>query len=566
MPARLDFTNIFILAEIENPVEHWHSKQLRAEKNLACGSLRGGDESSYHSCSASFFFDSQEEFSYTSSQKKGFLINPSDLPFLIKDWFMDTPPDGLIVVCKRECETCAMITPVLAEISKAKSALTIYTQDDPTFPRDLQGVVDDTSLEASFHFNIEAVPTLIRIEGGKETDRIVGWNRAEWRSLTGINELGEGLPDYRPGCGSRSVEPEIEEKLAVRFGRIKINARRIELAPMEDEVETCFERGWTDGLPVVPPTESRVVRMLGGTTRKPDEVVGIIPPNRVECTVEKVAINAVMAGCKPEYLPVVLAAVEAACMDEFCLHGLLATTYFSSPVVIANGPITKAIGMNWGINALGQGNRANATIGRALQLVVRNVGGGRPGGVDRATLGNPGKYTFCFAEDEAGSPWEPLSVERGFPPGTSTVTLFAGDGVQAVVDQLSRTPESLARTFAMCLRTVAHPKIAMAADAMLVVSPEHGRVFHEAGWSKSMLKKELHFLLQIPVSELVRGTHGISEGLPAKMAEETVPKFRPNGLHIVRAGGAAGLFSAIIGGWLASGPRGSQAVTREIAS
>jgi hypothetical protein len=179
----------------------------------------------------------------------------------------------------------------------------------------------------------------------------------------------------------------------------------------------------------------------------------------------------------------VLAAVEAACTDEFNAHGLLATTYFSGPLVIVNGPVARAIGMNSGGNALGQGNRANATIGRALQLVIRNVGGGRPGEVDRATLGNPGKYTFCFAEDEAGSPWEPLAVERGVAPGTSAVTLFAAEGVRGVVDQLSRDPESLARTFAACLRTVAHPKLAMVWDAILVVSPEHGRVFREAGWS-----------------------------------------------------------------------------------
>ncbi|MBW1819245.1 MAG: thioredoxin, partial [Deltaproteobacteria bacterium] len=348
------------------------------------------------------------------------------------------------------------------------------------------------------------------------------------------------------------------------FGKVPLASRRIESPELEDDVETCFARGWTDGLPVVPPTEVRVVRMLQGTDRAPDEVVGVIPPNQAPCTVEKVAVNAVMAGCKPEYMPVVLAAVEASLIDDFCLHGLLATTYFSGPVVIVNGPVAEAIGMNSGINALGQGNRANGTIGRALQLVVRNVGGGRPGEIDRSTLGNPGKYTFCFAEDEAGSPWESLSVERGFPKGASTVTLFAGDGVQAVFDQLSRTPESLARTYALCLRNVAHPKIPMAADAMLVVSPEHGRVFSEAGWTKARLRGELDGLLQFPGAELVRGAGGIAEGVPEELKDATVPKFRPGGLHIVYAGGSAGLFSAIIGGWIAGGPRGSQSVTKEI--
>ncbi len=472
--------------------------------------------------------------------------------------------DGLTVVVKHDCPTCTLIEPVLKQLAASPIPLTIYTQDDPAFPAGIVNVVDDTSLEHSFHLDIEIVPTLIRSEGGKEVARTVGWSREQWQTTTGLEGLGEALPDYRPGCGSRSVEPGIAEELAIRFGDQKLNARRVAVAPLEDDVEACFERGWTDGLPVIPPIEGRVLRMLEGTTRAPHEVVGVIPPNQVECTVEKVAINAVMAGCKPEYMPVVLAALEAACIDEFCMHGLLATTYFSGPVVIVNGPIAKAIGMNSGVNALGQGNRANATIGRALQLVIRNVGGGQPGGVDRATLGNPGKYTFCFAEDEAGSPWEPLSVERGFAPGTSTVTLFAGDGVQGIFDQQSRTPESLARTFAACLRVVAHPKLALAADAFLVVSPEHGRVFREAGWSKTRLRQELDTLLQFPGSDLVRGVDGIAEGMPAQFGNTTVPKFRPGGLNIVHAGGTAGLFSAIIGGWVASGPTGSQSVTKEI--
>ena len=479
---------------------------------------------------------------------------------------MEQPGDGLILFCKKDCATCTMIVPVMKELRTGNRTLTIYTQDDPGFPDGLPGVINDTTLEHSYHFQIETVPTLILMEKGRETGRTVGWDREEWRAMTGIKGLGEGLPPFRPGCGSKNVEPGIAEELAVRFGGVHLASRRIASPPLEDDIETCFAHGWTDGLPVVPPTEVRVVRMLEGTKRSPDELVGIIPPNQAACTVEKAAINAVMAGCKPEYLPVVLAAVEAACLDEFCLHGLLATTYFSGPVVIVNGPISRAIGMNSGVNALGQGNRANATIGRALQLVVRNVGGGRPGEIDRATLGNPGKVTFCFAEDEAGSPWEPLSVERGFPEGASTVTLFAGDGVQAVVDQLSRTPESLARTFALCLRTVAHPKIPMAADAMLVVSPEHGRIFQQAGWTKSRLRQELDGLLQIPGKELVRGAQGIAEGIPEEMKELTLPKFRPGGLTLVHAGGTAGRFSAIIGGWLASGSRGSQPVTKEIRS
>jgi len=278
-----------------------------------------------------------------------------------------------------------------------------------------------------------------------------------------------------------------------------------------------------------------------------------------------VAINAVLAGARPEYLPVVLAAVEAACTDEFNIHGVLATTMPVGPVVVVNGPVARAIGMNSRGNALGQGNRANATIGRALQLVIRNVGGGRPGGVDRATQGNPGKYTFCFAEDEAGSPWEPLHVSRGFHAEDSTVTVFTGEGPRVILDQLSRTPESLVGSFAACLRTVAHPKIVFGIDAMLVVSPEHSRVFAEAGWDRAHLLDALGERLQIPGHEFVRGADGITEGMPEAFADATLPKFRDGGLLVVHVGGGAGLFSAIIGGWV-SGATGSDPVTRVIAT
>jgi hypothetical protein len=328
-------------------------------------------------------------------------------------------------------------------------------------------------------------------------------------------------------------------------------------------MEALYARGWTDGLPVVPPSEGRVLAMLEGTTRDPQEIVADVPPDLAPCSVEKVAINAVMAGCKPEYLPVVLAAVEAACTDAFNAHGLLATTMPTAPVLIVNGPIRRQLGMNAGGNVFGQGNRANSTIGRALQLVIRNVGGGRPGEVDRATFGNPGKVGFCFAEDEEESPWEPFSVSLGKPAGTNTVTLFPGEGPRSVVDQLSRDPESLARTFAVNLRTLHHPKLLMAFDVILAVGPEHSRVFREAGWSRKQLVDRLMELLQIPGKEVIRGAGGIAEGVPENLESATLPKFRPGGIHLVHCGGGAGLFSAIIGGWV-TGEMGSETVIQEI--
>jgi hypothetical protein len=401
----------------------------------------------------------------------------------------------------------------------------------------------------------------VKVEGGVEVDRTVGWSRPQWEKLTGVAPLGEDLPEYRPGCGSLTADPAVIERLAARSTGLR--SRRLELARLEDEHEAFFERGWTDGLPVVPPTPARVLRMLEGTSRAPDEVVAVVGPDFADCTVEKAAVNAVMAGCRPEYFPVVLASVEAASTDEFNMHGLLCTTWFTGPVVIVNGPIATEIGMNSGVNALGQGNRANATIGRALQLVVRNVGGGRPGEIDRATLGGPGKYTFCFAEDEANSPWEPLSVERGIAEGRSAVTLFAGSGPYGFADQRSREPESLARSMAWALAGVFHPKLALISDAVLVVSPEHARVFREAGWSKARLRERLVELLTRPGSEIVAGAGGCAEGMPEHLAGADIPKFLPEGLLIVHAGGTAGMFSAVIGGWV-RGDLGSFPVTREV--
>ena len=470
-------------------------------------------------------------------------------------------PEGLVAVVKRDCPTCVLVAPVLRDLA-ARETLTVYSQDDPAFPEDV-AAVDDTDLAVSFALEIETVPTLLRVESGRVIAHTEGWLRERWESLTGLSDLGPGLPDYRPGCGSRTHNPDIAAARAAAAGAERLRSRRVVIGDSEDEHEAMFERGWTDGLPVVPPTPERVARMLTGTTRDPGDVVAVIPPDLVECTVEKIAVNAVMAGCRPEYLPVVIAAVEAACTDEFNMHGLLCTTWFSGPLVVVNGPVAREIGMNSGVNALGQGNRANATIGRALQLVVRNVGGGRPGEVDRATLGQPGKYTFCFAEREHDSPWEPLHAERGFDPSASAVTLFAAEGVRGVVDQMSRAPESLARSFAACLATVAHPKLPVVWDAALVVSPEHARVFRDAAWSKARLREEIGSLLLLKGEDFVQGAGGIAEGMPAAWEHTILPKFRDGGLLILHAGGTAGMFSAIIGGW-ASGAIGSEPVTREV--
>ena len=470
------------------------------------------------------------------------------------------------LVVKKDCPTCALIEPVIKQLSDTfNNSLTIYVQDDPSFPESVADKIDDSSLEFSYKQNIEIVPTLIRSgDGLDEQARIFGWDKSQWQEFTGIENLGANLADFKPGCGSKTQDPGMTEILTLRFDTDLLQARKIELAESEDIMEACFERGWSDGLPLVPPTPLRVTRMLSSTDRSADEIVGSVPPDNRPCTIEKIAINAVMAGCKPDYLQVVIAALRAALKDEFCMHGLLCTTYFSTPVMIVNGPITKQIGMNSGVNALGQGNRANATIGRALQLIVRNVGGGIPGGIDRATLGNPGKYTFCFCEDESDAEWPSLSMDRGYTREDSVVNLFAGSGVQPFVDQQSRQPESLVKNLANSLRSVANTRSFGMADAIIVISPEHRRVLREGGWTKPNLKQALYDELKTPGADIIRGKDGIAEGMPEKFKDIMLNKFRDDGLHIVGAGGKAGMFSAIISGWLASGEKGSQMVSQQI--
>jgi hypothetical protein len=325
-----------------------------------------------------------------------------------------------------------------------------------------------------------------------------------------------------------------------------------------DAIEALYARGVTDGLPVVPPTRARVARALAASGRAADELVGLVPPNYGRATVEKIAVNAVMAGCRPEYLPVVIAAVEAVCDEAFDLHGVSATTNAPSPLVVVNGPVRQALDINCGAGVFGSGWRANATIGRALRLVCVNVGGATPGVVSMSTLAHPGRYTYCIGEREEASPWEPLSVEHGVPPGQSAVAVLAADAPLGVYDHQSRTPEDLLATIAGSLAVVSHHKATHWGDTLLVLGPEHAATIGGAGWSKADVRRFLWERLRRPVRDLLPGRDG-GEGLPAHVlakyahpeTEETlVPKFRsPENIKIVVAGGTAGRFSAIVPGW-----------------
>jgi hypothetical protein len=270
---------------------------------------------------------------------------------------------------------------------------------------------------------------------------------------------------------------------------------------IEDLFEHFLEQGWTDGLPVVPPTDAAVDRMLRATDRAPDDVVGVLPPHRAEATVEAVAINAVMAGCRPEYLPVVLAAVEAIADPAFNLFGIQATTNPVAPLIVVNGPLARQLDVNARGNCLGPGSRANATIGRAVRLCLLNIGGGAPQAMDKATQGQPGKYGMCIAENEAESPWEPYHVERGFDRDASTVTAFSVTGTQNVLDMASKSARGILRTFASSCVSVGAQNVQLGGGPLVLFCPEHAAILAGGGFSKSDVKRFLYETARLPAHD-----------------------------------------------------------------
>ena len=245
-----------------------------------------------------------------------------------------------------------------------------------------------------------------------------------------------------------------------------------------DLVEWYFEQGWTDGLPVVPPTRERIDEFVAALGGDPELVECRVPPRYGSLTREVLAINMVMAGCRPEYAPSVRAAILALTAKAFNLNGVQATTHMAAPLLVVNGPIAREIGMNGGCNAFGSGNRANATIGRALRLVLLNVGGGWPGELDKSTLGHPGKYTYCVAENEAASPWAPYHVEKGFSPEDSTVFVLAAEPPHSVTNHIADDPEGILDSICSAMGTIASGHCAV------VIGPEHARTIASKGWTR----------------------------------------------------------------------------------
>ena len=288
-----------------------------------------------------------------------------------------------------------------------------------------------------------------------------------------------------------------------------LGSRQLEV---EDSVEKIFdffdlyyEKGWTDGLPVYPPTERAVNTMLRFTDRKPDDVVAVLPPRNGAATVEKIAINAVMAGCRAEYLPVLITAVEAVSQPEYNLYGRQTTTHPGAHLLIINGPLRKELEVNCTHNVFGQGWRANATIGRALRLILINVGGNQPGVTDMATHGHPGKYSYCMGEDEEGSPWSPFHVERGLSPETSAVTVLCAEAPHNINDQVSKTPEMYLGSAASTMATLGGNGLyrsGLSGEQALVMTSESAHWIAEFGWSKHDVKTFIFEHARKPVREL----------------------------------------------------------------
>lgn len=307
--------------------------------------------------------------------------------------------------------------------------------------------------------------------------------------------------------------------------------------------EYFYEKGMTDGLPIVPPTRERVEAMIKASGQDGATSLGAFPPAYNDATIAKIAVNAVMAGCRPEYMPVVVAAIDAMLDPEFNLYGINATTHPVAPMVMVNGPLVNDLRINYGYNVLGQGWRANATIGRALRLAMINMGGGRPGVGDMATHGHPGKYSYCMAENEAMSPWDPFHVRRGFGRSTSTVTLFGVEAPHEVNDHTSVTGAGIMTTQASVFATLGNNNAYMnAGELLLVMAPEHAATIARDGWTLPQIQEFLWSRARLRLRELR------SVGKDAKLVSKlfnhldddaTVPMvISPSDIHIVVAGGA----------------------------
>jgi thioredoxin reductase len=352
----------------------------------------------------------------------------------------------------------------------------------------------------------------------------------------------------------------------VSFG--DLTSDRLTFSDLEELENALYEKGCTDGLPIIPPTPERVQAMIEYNKLDPQLVVAIkVPPQNGVATVEKIAINAVMAGCRPEYLPVVIAAVEAMTAPGFDLFGVQATTHPCAMIVFINGPIRKQLNINCGSGAMGPGWQANATIGRAVRLIMLNLGGAHPGAVDKSTQGTPAKYTFCFGENEEESPWEPFHVSRGFKPDDSTVTVLGLEGPQDINGQDATKPESFLRILTSSLLSpgTSNFRFTTGSDLMICLGPEHAAILGRGNVTREQVKEHLFEHARVPLN-LVSEEHMVRrKQVPAQHGEfdgvSPIPVVKSKDNFLIAVVGGSGLHSSWMPSW--GGPK-HQAVTKLI--
>ncbi len=480
----------------------------------------------------------------------------------------------LVAVVERDCPTSRGALRALADVGGRVAVLSqgraeaAHDLAATTGTQHLDVLVEPAPHKVSEALDVRTVPTFVLFEDLDVAAHLEGWDRSLVAPLVvraGGGPIGDGgLPELKPGCGSRSTFDDATlarlERDDAALGRTATDGSRD-----GDDIDEMWRRGWHDGLPVVPPTPGRVEAMLDG--RDPTTPLGVLGPVMAEVTFERLAVCAVLAGCEPRTWPVIEAAARAVLDPAFNAHGVTNTTHFASPWLIVNGPVRERVGMHAGSNALGPGNRANATIGRAIRLLLQLTGGGSPGGLDRATLGGPHKYTACFPEHEEASPWEPLHVTLGHDDATSTVTVYGGEAPAGVSDHSSRTADALATTLSLAMANAWSPTwFPIGTQTLLVLCPEHATTFGEAGWSKQRLRETIVERTTRSVGRLRSAGSGelTPEVMDATDPDRMIPKFASEReVVVVVAGADAGRFSAVIGPWVGFG-LGSTMVTKEI--
>ena len=331
---------------------------------------------------------------------------------------------------------------------------------------------------------------------------------------------------------------------------------RITLPGDVDLVEYYFEQGWSDGLPVVPPTQEKIAAMLRLLGGEPNLVECRVPPRWGDLSREVLAVNMIMAGCHPDYAAVVRAAMLALSETAFNLNGVQATTHMAAPLLVVNGPIRQAIGMNAGCNVFGSGNRANATIGRAIRLMLLNVGGATPGELDKSTLGHPGKYTFCIAENEEQSPFAPYHVEKGFDAEDSTVFVIAAEPPHSVTNHVADDPRGILDSIISAMSTYGHNNSVSGGHCTIVLGLEHAHTIAAAGWTRHDIRYYLWDNARVRFGDIAfehRYGQVYNRNLPKWYGREVddrnpiVPSAEH--IHLFIAGGEAGRFSAFLPGW-----------------